>query len=118
MSPKKPAQPESTGCNFPDRELEKRLHALEQRIEQGKAPAGAEPATEANAAAYGRGMRLLYEFVAGIMVGGFFGWLIDQLFGTLPLGLIVFLLLGFAAGIYNMARASRQAERAAKDSDE
>ena len=38
----------------------------------------------------------------------------DQLLGTLPLGLIVFTLLGFAAGILNMARAGRQAQREAE----
>ena len=46
------------------------------------------------------------EFVAGILLGAAIGWLIDRLLGTSPWGLIVFLLLGFAAGVLNVARAA------------
>jgi ATP synthase protein I len=46
------------------------------------------------------------EFVAGIVVGAGLGWLIDRLAGTSPWGMIVFLLLGFAAGVLNLMRAA------------
>ena len=46
------------------------------------------------------------EFVAGIAVGAGLGWLIDRLAGTSPWGMIVFLLLGFAAGVLNLIRAA------------
>jgi ATP synthase protein I len=49
-------------------------------------------------------VRLASEFVGAVLVGAGIGWLIDRLAGSSPLGLIVFLLLGFAAGILNMAR--------------
>src|ERR1700733_14728444 len=48
-----------------------------------------------------RGLRLSSEFIAGILVGAGIGWAIDRVFGTSPFGLIVFLLLGFAAGGVN-----------------
>lgn len=53
-----------------------------------------------------RAMRLSSEFVAGILVGCFIGWLIDYFAGTSPWGLIVFLLLGFAAGTLNALRSA------------
>ena len=36
------------------------------------------------------------------------GYGIDWLFGTLPFGLIIFLLLGFGAGFLNLARAANR----------
>ncbi len=54
----------------------------------------------------GRAFRMSTEFVAGVIAGGGLGWLLDRWLGTSPWGLIVFLMLGFAAGVYNMMRAS------------
>jgi ATP synthase protein I len=36
------------------------------------------------------------------------GWFLDRWLGISPWGLIVFLLLGFAAGILNVMRSARQ----------
>ena len=57
-------------------------------------------------AGFGRAMRLSTEFVAGILVGAGIGYLIDQLAGTTPWGMIIFLLVGFGAGILNVLRAA------------
>src|SRR5262245_22499460 len=56
---------------------------------------GLRPTTDASAMA--RGFRLSAELVAGVLVGAGIGWLLDRWLGTSPLGMIVFLLLGFAA---------------------
>ena len=40
------------------------------------------------------------------MVGAGLGWLIDRWLGISPWGLIVFLLLGFAAGVLNVMRSA------------
>jgi ATP synthase protein I len=60
----------------------------------------------ANAAGYARGFRLSSELVAGVLVGAAIGWALDRLLGISPLGLIVFLLLGFAVGVVNLVRAA------------
>lgn len=57
---------------------------------------------------YSKGYRLASEFVAGVLIGGLLGFGLDKLFGTLPLFLIVFLLLGFGAGILNMSRSANR----------
>ena len=46
------------------------------------------------------------EFVAGVIAGGGLGWFADRMLGTKPWGMIVMLMLGFLAGIYNVMRAS------------
>jgi ATP synthase protein I len=60
----------------------------------------------ANASGYARGFRLSSELVAGVLVGAAIGWALDKLLGIRPWGLIVFLLLGFAAGVVNVIRAA------------
>ncbi|MGB8817967.1 MAG: AtpZ/AtpI family protein [Rhizobiaceae bacterium] len=50
--------------------------------------------------------KLSSEFIAAILVGTFIGWLIDKVAGTGPWGLIIFLMLGFAAGILNVLRSA------------
>jgi ATP synthase protein I len=55
----------------------------------------------------GRGFRFAAEFVAAILVGAGIGYGIDLLLGTLPFGMIVMLLVGFAAGVLNVVRAAR-----------
>jgi ATP synthase protein I len=81
------------------RKARERRRASGETSEQG-APSGA------NASALARGFRLSTELVAGVLVGAAIGWLLDRLLGISPWGMIVFLLLGFAAGVLNVMRAA------------
>jgi ABC-type transport system involved in cytochrome c biogenesis permease subunit len=45
------------------------------------------------------------------MVGAAMGWGLDALFGTLPIFLIVFILLGFAAGIRTVMRSAGELQK-------
>jgi len=65
---------------------------------------GADRATTASG--YARGFRLSSELVAGVVVGAGLGWLIDRWLGISPWGLIIFVLLGFAAGVLNVMRSA------------
>lgn len=56
--------------------------------------------------AMARGFRLSTELVAGVIVGALIGWLLDRWLGISPWGMIVFLLLGFTAGVLNVMRAA------------
>jgi len=67
--------------------------------ETGQGPA-------ADASAIARGFRLSAELIAGVLVGAGIGWLLDRWLGSSPLGMIVFLLLGFTAGVLNVMRAA------------
>jgi ATP synthase protein I len=92
--------------------LSARLQRLGERLDQqrasrkGEAGPGIEgPAAGAGPSALARGLRLSTELVAGVLVGAFIGWALDRWLGSSPWGMIVFLLLGFAAGVVNVIRA-------------
>lgn len=71
----------------------------------GRNEEDARPAT-GGMAGFGQALKLSSEFIAGVAVGAGLGWLIDRVAGTSPWGLIVFLLLGFAAGVLNVLRSA------------
>lgn len=87
-------------------EWQARREALAEKLEKQKVKAGLvkpTPATGLRGAA--DGMKLASEFVAGILAGAGIGYLLDRIAGTGPFGLIVFLILGFVAGVLNVLRS-------------
>lgn len=52
------------------------------------------------------GFRLSSELIAGVGLGALLGWGFDRLLSTSPFGLIVFVLLGFSAGVLNVIRSA------------
>jgi len=103
--------------------LSARLGSLEHRLSEirgdrkvGTDQSGNEQDTaQARASAMAIGLRLSSELVAGVLGGAALGWGFDRLLSTSPWGLIVFLLLGFTAGVINVMRAAgvmaKQSER-------
>jgi ATP synthase protein I len=63
---------------------------------------GGSPVSLGNA--MGLAFRVLSEFVGAVIVGAFIGWWIDRAAGTTPAFLVVFLLMGAAAGFWNVYR--------------
>lgn len=91
-----------------DDDLDRRRRALEASLAT-RAPGkrnGDEGAKPGGAAGYGQAMKLSSEFIAGVAVGAGLGWVVDRLAGSSPWGLIVFLLLGFCAGVLNVMRSA------------
>jgi ATP synthase protein I len=89
--------------------LSARLQRLNEGLARNKAgrPSDSPEADRAaTASGYARGFRLSSELVAGVVVGAGIGWLLDRWLGISPWGLIVFLLLGFAAGVLNVMRSA------------
>ena len=96
--------------------LDRRLSKVRDNRKTQTDQSGNEQDTaHAKASAMAVGLRLSSELVAGILVGAALGWGFDRLLSTSPLGLIVFLLIGFIAGVVNVMRAagvmSKQSER-------
>jgi ATP synthase protein I len=102
--------------------LSARLQNLGKRLgdhHPGRPPdsdSGSRPTSDPSAIA--RGFRLSTELVAGVLVGAAIGWLLDRWLGISPWGMIVFLLLGFAAGVLNVMRAAGVVRQNTLDSSE
>lgn len=96
-----------------DDTLEHRRKALTQALAEktGDTQRGTAADSQGTASGIGNAFKLSSEFIAGILVGAGLGYLIDQLAGTTPWGMIVFLLLGFAAGVLNVLRAAGMVAR-------
>jgi ATP synthase protein I len=84
--------------------LDEGLGQAQQRADRPSGAPGEDGA--ATASGYAKGLRLASELVAGVVVGAGLGLLIDHWLGISPWGLIIFLLLGFAAGVLNVARSA------------
>lgn len=64
--------------------------------------------------------RMVIELVAGLGIGFGIGYGLDSLFGTLPIFLVLFTLLGLAAGVKTMLRSATEVQKAkeAEQADE
>jgi len=95
----------------PDEEadLSARLQRLGERLDRQtgtRRQVESGPSSKSDPSAIARGFRLSIELVGGVAVGAFIGWALDRWLGISPWGMIVFLLLGFAAGVVNVMRAA------------
>ncbi|MBZ9771901.1 AtpZ/AtpI family protein [Mesorhizobium sp. CO1-1-8] len=91
-----------------DDDLERRRRDLEASLATRRPGRleGKDDAKAGSVAGYGQALKLSSEFIAGVVVGAGIGWIVDRLAGISPWGLIVFLLLGFGAGVLNVMRSA------------
>lgn len=95
----------------PDRE---RIRALEARLAKLKGQAPVEKSTAGKALSQGElAWRMVIELVTGVLLGLAIGYGLDELFGTRPILLLIFALLGFAAGVRTMVGTARKMGEAA-----
>lgn len=112
-----------SGTGQPDTELAQRMQRLSSKLdavhaaEAKKVEAEAARRAPGGPSALGRAFRLSAEFIAGVGAGGLIGWSIDHVAGSSPWGMIVFLMLGFLTGIYNVMRATGQLTPQSEHSD-
>ncbi|MCC8937823.1 AtpZ/AtpI family protein [Bradyrhizobium ivorense] len=97
--------------------LSARLGSLDHRLSEirdSRRSKTDQPGTEggdsaARASAMALGFRLSSELIAGVAVGAAIGWGVDRWLSTSPFGFIVFMLLGFVAGVVNVVRSAGRA---------
>ncbi|MEL6678226.1 MAG: AtpZ/AtpI family protein [Pseudomonadota bacterium] len=79
-----------------------KLKDLSARIEAAKASRAPEPPRETKYEKANLAWQMVIELVVGMVIGLLIGWSLDWLLGTLPVFLMIFGLLGFAAGVKTM----------------
>ena len=87
----------------------KDLDAFGRRLADAQRREGAGRVWKADAngppkSALGLAFRVAVELVSAVAVGVGIGWLLDQWLGTRPWLMLLFIVLGFAAGILNVYR--------------
>ena len=97
-------------ADTPDRE---RL----RRLEQAKAARAPKPSRPSKYEASSLAWRMVLELVIGMVLGCLIGYGLDVLLGTLPIFLMIFALLGFAAGIRTMMRSADEVKRGRRTPD-
>lgn len=87
--------------------IRRRLDTLDGKLTAAKGVRQPPVEAEGRGRAMGQAFKLSIELVAGVAVGGVIGWALDQLFGTKPILMLVFLVLGAASGIMNVFRTAK-----------
>ncbi|MGY6703504.1 AtpZ/AtpI family protein [Roseinatronobacter sp.] len=95
-------------------ELE-RLKALEDRIAKAKAAINPPRAAQDHHSMAQVGWRMVIELVSGLGIGAAIGYGLDVLLNTGPFLLVLFTMLGFAAGIKTMLRSARMLQAQAEN---
>ena len=95
-----------------DPDEKQRMAQLEDKIANAKAVHRPQSQIEDHHSQAHAGWRMVTELVAGLLIGFCIGYGLDSLFGTLPIFLVLFVLLGFAAGVKTMLRSALDIQRA------
>ena len=64
-----------------------------------------------NASSLGKALKISTELVAAVVVGSIIGFLLDSWFGTKPLLIICFFIMGVAAGILNVFKSAKKMQK-------
>lgn len=85
-----------------------RLNALEAKLNAKKKAMTPEPAEEHHLSQAQAGWRMVTELVVGLLLGFGLGYGLDSFFGTIPIFLVLFTMLGFAGGVRAMMRSAEE----------
>ena len=87
------------------------LQDLGEKINSAKRSYDNEPKVEDHHSGLQHTWRMVIELVSGLAIGFGLGYGLDIVFGTLPIFMIVFTLLGFVAGIRTMLSTAKEVQR-------
>lgn len=91
-----------------DHDRKERLAQLDKRIDTLKSANSPKPHMEEHYSQANLAWRMVIELVAGLGIGFGIGLGLDELFGTTPIFLVLFIFLGFAAGVKVMLRSAKE----------
>ena len=90
--------------NDPLRDLGEKIKSAQQNYE-------GEPKVEDHHSGLQHAWRMVIELVSGLAIGFGLGYGLDIVFGTLPIFMIIFTLLGFVAGIRTMLSTAKEVQK-------
>lgn len=102
-----------------DDDQKQRMAQLETKLAEARKAQEPKPRADEHYSLANQAWRMVIELVAGLGIGFGIGYGLDQLFGTLPIFMVLFILLGLAAGVKTMLRTAQeiQNEKLAEEAD-
>ncbi len=94
-----------------ENEQKRRMAQLEARIAAAKPAETVKSHNDEHYSQAHLAWRMVIELVAGLGIGFGIGYGLDNLFGTLPIFLVSFTMLGMAAGIRTMLKSAREIQQ-------
>ena len=91
-----------------DPNQQQQLKQLEAKIDAVKKRNAPKPRADEHYSQAQLAWRMVIELVAGLGIGFGIGYGLDVLFGTLPIFMVLFVMLGLAAGIKTMLRSANE----------
>ncbi len=93
---------------MPDPDQQQQIEQLEARIKAAKKAQAPKPRSDEHYSQAQLAWRMVIELVAGLGIGFGMGYGLDYLFGTLPIFMVLFTMLGLAAGVKTMLRSAQE----------
>jgi ATP synthase protein I len=109
-----------------DDDQKQRMAQREEKLAAARKAQEPKPRADEHYSMANLAWRMVIELVAGLAIGFGIGYGLDLLFGTLPIFMVLFILLGLAAGVKTMLRTAQEiqeqkladeAEKNAQDRD-
>ncbi len=94
------------------------LEDLDRRLREARSTQERGEAASSRTRSIGQALRLATEMASALFVGVVMGWGLDKLLGTRPWLMLLFLVLGMAAGTLNAYRTAKRLSAAADKEDE
>ncbi|MFK7762049.1 MAG: AtpZ/AtpI family protein [Roseobacter sp.] len=91
-----------------DQDHKLRMQQLEAKIAAAKQAQAPAPRSDEHYSQAQLAWRMVIELVAGLGIGFGIGYGLDVLFGTLPIFMVLFTMLGLAAGVKTMLRSAQE----------
>lgn len=91
-----------------DDDQKQRMAQLEERLTAARKAQEPKPRVDEHYSLANQAWRMVIELVAGLLIGFGMGYGLDSLFGTTPIFLVLFTLLGLAAGVKTMLRSAQE----------
>jgi ATP synthase protein I len=92
-------------------ERQAKMKELEAKIAAAEAAQAPKPRVDEHYSQAQLAWRMVIELVAGLGIGFGIGYGLDLLFGTLPIFMLIFVILGLAAGVKTMMRSAAEIQQ-------
>ena len=96
---------------MPDPDQQQQLQQLEAKLDAARKRNAPKPRVDEHYSQANLAWRMVIELVAGLGIGFGIGYGLDLLFGTLPIFMVLFIMLGLAAGVKTMLRSAKEIQK-------